>query len=97
MQKWEYQVFASHLDPAELVIYLNKSGREGWELVTMARVTDYYPPELIEPATTEPGLNAASLAQLDNAQITASQPRSIVLHLHAQVAELGPAHLGRWV
>jgi hypothetical protein len=58
MQKWEYQVFASHQDPAELVIYLNKCGREGWELVTMARVTDYYPPELIEAATTEPGLEA---------------------------------------
>ncbi len=58
MPKWEYQVFASHLDPAELVIYLNKSGREGWELVSMARVTDYYPPELVEPATTEPGHTA---------------------------------------
>jgi hypothetical protein len=58
MQKWEYLVFASHLDPAELVIVLNQSGREGWELVTLAPVTDYYPPELIDPAATVPGLDA---------------------------------------
>jgi hypothetical protein len=64
MQKWEYQVFASHLDPAELVVYLNRSGSEGWELVTMARVTDYYPPELIEPATSDPGLNAVEAEEV---------------------------------
>lgn len=58
MQKWEYQVFASHLDPAELVLILNESGREGWELVTLAPVTDYYPPHLIDPAAAEPGLDA---------------------------------------
>jgi hypothetical protein len=52
MQKWEYSVFASHLDPAELVLLLNKSGLEGWELVSIVPVTDYYPPELIEPAAT---------------------------------------------
>lgn len=50
MQKWEYQVFASHLDPAETAIVLNESGREGWELVAIARVTDYYPPELVDVA-----------------------------------------------
>lgn len=50
MQKWEYKVFASHLDPAELVLILDKSGLEGWELVTIAPVTDYHPLELIEPA-----------------------------------------------
>ena len=50
MQQWEYQIYASHLDPAELVLILNGSGREGWELVTLVPVTDYYPPELIEPA-----------------------------------------------
>ncbi len=58
MQQWEYKVFASHLDPAELVIILNQSGREGWELVTLAPVTDYHPPELIEPTATRPGLEA---------------------------------------
>jgi hypothetical protein len=52
MQKWEYKVFASHLDPAELVVLLDKSGLEGWELVTIAPVTDYQPLELVEPATT---------------------------------------------
>ena len=56
MQKWEYKVFASHLDPAELVIILDESGREGWELVTIAPVTDYHPRELIEPTATVPGL-----------------------------------------
>jgi hypothetical protein len=54
VQNWEYQVFASHLDPAELVVILNKSGSEGWELVALAPVTDYYPPHLIEPEDTEP-------------------------------------------
>ena len=52
MQKWEYRVFASHLDPAELVVILNESGQEGWELVALARVTDYYPPHLIQPQAT---------------------------------------------
>ena len=52
MQKWEYRVFASHLDPAELVVILNESGQEGWELVALARVTDYYPPHLIQPRVT---------------------------------------------
>jgi hypothetical protein len=51
VQNWEYQVYASHLDPAELVVILNESGREGWELVAMVPVTDYYPPHLIEPDT----------------------------------------------
>jgi hypothetical protein len=54
MKKWEYRVFASHLDPAELVIMLNKSGREGWELVTVAPVVDHLPPALIDPAATIP-------------------------------------------
>jgi len=57
MQNWEYQVFASHLDPAELVVILNKSGSEGWELVALVPVTDYYPPDLIEPVDTEPNSN----------------------------------------
>jgi hypothetical protein len=56
MQKWEYRVFASHLDPAELVVILNESGHEGWELVALARVTDYYPPHLIHPEAAAPVL-----------------------------------------
>ena len=57
MQKWEYRVFASHLDPAELVVILNDSGQQGWELVALARVTDYYPPHLIQPQATPPILD----------------------------------------
>ncbi len=57
MQKFEYRVFASHLDPAELVVILNESGREGWELVALARVTDYYPPHLIQPEAIAPVLD----------------------------------------
>ena len=49
MQKWEYRIFASHLDPAELVVIMNESGQDGWELVTVVAVTDYHPLELIEP------------------------------------------------
>ncbi len=64
MQKWEYRVFASHLDPAELVSHLDRSGSEGWELVTMARVTDYYPPKLIDPAATESDLNAVEAEEV---------------------------------
>jgi hypothetical protein len=52
MQKWEYKVFASHLDPADLVLILNDSGFEGWELVAIAPVTDYHPPELLAHAGT---------------------------------------------
>lgn len=64
MQKWEYQVFASHLDPAELVVVLDKSGLEGWELVAIAPVTDYHPPELLEHAAVMQG-PAAPLPDLD--------------------------------
>jgi hypothetical protein len=49
MQKWEYRIFASHLDPAELVVIMNESGAEGWELVAVVAVTDYQPLDLIEP------------------------------------------------
>ena len=48
MQKWEYSVFASHLDPAELVILLNGSGSEGWELVALVAVTDYHLKEVVQ-------------------------------------------------
>jgi len=49
MQKWEYRIFASHLDPAELVVIMNESGGDGWELVAVVAVTDYQPLGLIEP------------------------------------------------
>jgi hypothetical protein len=50
MQQWEYRIFASHLDPADLVVIMNESGKDGWELVTVVAVTDYQPLDLIEPA-----------------------------------------------
>jgi hypothetical protein len=46
------QSFASHLDPADLVLILNDSGFEGWELVAIAPVTDYHLPELLAHAGT---------------------------------------------
>jgi hypothetical protein len=49
MQKWEYRIFASHLDPAELVVIMNESGADGWELVAVVAVTDYQLLDLIEP------------------------------------------------
>ena len=52
MQKWEYKVFSSHLDPAELVFVLDSSGREGWELVTLVAVANQPPFEVIKPVTT---------------------------------------------
>ena len=50
MQQWEYKVFASHLDPAELVLLLDESGREGWELVTLVSIVDDLPVAVLEPA-----------------------------------------------
>ena len=32
-----------------MVVILNESGNEGWELVTVVAVTDYHPLDLIEP------------------------------------------------
>ena len=49
IQNWEYRIFASHLDPADLLILMNESGKEGWELVAVVRMTDYQPLGLIEP------------------------------------------------
>ena len=49
MQKWEYKVFSSHLDPAELVVILDHSGREGWELITLVAVANQRPFEVIKP------------------------------------------------
>ena len=58
MKKWEYKVFASHLDPAELVVILDESGIEGWELVSVVPVVDYHPRELVDPTATLPGPEA---------------------------------------
>ncbi len=49
MQKWEYKIFASHLDPAELVLILDECGRDGWELVALAAVVDYHALEVLDP------------------------------------------------
>ena len=55
MQKWEYKIFASHLDPAELVVVLNDAGQEGWELIALAAVLDYHPPEVLDPIVASEG------------------------------------------
>jgi hypothetical protein len=52
MQMWEYKVFSSHLDPTELVVVLDSSGREGWELVTLVAVANQPPFEVIKPVVT---------------------------------------------
>ena len=49
MQNWEYKVFASHLDPAELVVILDESGAAGWELVTLVSVIDDLPLPVPDP------------------------------------------------
>jgi hypothetical protein len=65
MRSWEYRVFASHVDPAELVVILNESGKDGWELVSVVGVTDYQPLELIEPhEAIDPG-KADEMVQLE--------------------------------
>ena len=65
MQKWEYRIFASHLDPAELVIIMNESGQDGWELVTVVAVTDYHPLGLIEPEVDAEADEAREIVPLD--------------------------------
>ncbi len=64
MQKWEYSVFASHLDPAELVVLLNESGSDGWELVAVVAVTDYQPPEIVQLMAPVAVLEAADVEEL---------------------------------
>jgi hypothetical protein len=63
MKKWEYKVFASHLDPAELVVILDESGIEGWELVSVVPVVDYHPRELVDPTATLPGPEASQVEE----------------------------------
>ena len=61
MQKWEYKVFASHLDPAELVLILDNSGREGWELTAVVAVVDDVPADLLMPVVEIPKLSSDEL------------------------------------
>jgi hypothetical protein len=65
MQKWEYRIFASHLDPAELVVIMNESGADGWELVAVIAVTDYQPLALIEPEAVAPPEKAKEIVPLE--------------------------------
>jgi len=64
MRNWEYKVFASHLDPAELVVLLDESGREGWELVTVIAVTDRLSVEVIDPLATTQAQNTDEVAEV---------------------------------
>jgi hypothetical protein len=64
MQKWEYKVFASHLDPAELVVLLDESGRDGWELVTLVAITDHLPLEVVEPAASTQALDTDEVKEV---------------------------------
>jgi hypothetical protein len=68
MRQWEYKVFASHLDPAELVVLLDESGREGWELVTVVAVTDRLPVEVIDPLATTQARNTDEVAEVVSMQ-----------------------------
>jgi hypothetical protein len=65
MRSWEYRIFASHLDPAELVVILNESGKDGWELVSVVGVTDYQPLALIEPAAAMEPEQAKEIVPLE--------------------------------
>src|SRR5438445_13195052 len=57
--------FASHLDPAELVVIMNESGKDGWELVTVVAVTDYHPLTLIQPEIEVQPEEAEEVVQLE--------------------------------
>ena len=65
MQKCEYRIFASHLDPAELVVIMNESGAHGWELVAVVAVTDYQPLDLIEPDSAVESDRAKEIVPLE--------------------------------
>lgn len=64
MQSFEYKVFASHLDPAELVVLLNESGSEGWELVTVVPITDRLPADVVEPLASDQVPNPEEISEL---------------------------------
>lgn len=65
MPKWEYRIFASHLDPAELVVILDESGEDGWELVAVVPITDYQPLALIEPEVAAEAEDANEIVPLE--------------------------------
>jgi hypothetical protein len=65
MQKWQYKVFASHLDPAELVVILDEAGEEGWELLALVAVLDYHLPEIADV------IGASEDASMDEAEAEA--------------------------
>ena len=64
MQTFEYKVFASHLDPAELVVLLDESGSEGWELVTVVPITDHLPVDVVEPLASDQVPNPEEISEL---------------------------------
>jgi hypothetical protein len=64
MQSFEYKVFASHLDPAELVVLLDESGSEGWELVTVVPITDHLPVDVVEPLASDQVPNPEEISEL---------------------------------
>ena len=72
MQNWEYQVYASQLDPAELVVILNESGREGWELVALVPITDYYQPDLVAPVESPEFIPVQTFRYIFKRQLEAS-------------------------
>jgi hypothetical protein len=82
MQQWEYRIFASHLDPADLVVIMNESGKEGWELVTVVAITDYQPLDLIE-ADVDPE-KADEVVQLEAFRYVFKRPVSWVAVVHAR-------------
>jgi hypothetical protein len=64
MQTWEYKVFASHLDPAELVVLLDQSGGDGWELVTVVAITDHLPLDVVEPLASDQAPRTEGISEL---------------------------------
>jgi hypothetical protein len=64
MQTFEYKVFASHLDPAELVVLLDESGSEGWELVTVVAITDHLPLDVVEPLASDRSPSPEEISEL---------------------------------
>jgi hypothetical protein len=64
MQTWEYKVFASHLDPAELIVLLDQSGGDGWELVTVVAITDHLPLEVAGPLAPDQAPSTEEISEL---------------------------------
>jgi len=49
----------------ELVVIMNESGKDGWELVTVVAVTDYHPLTLIQPKIEVQPEEAEEMVQLE--------------------------------